>query len=73
MKPPSTVPARLCVAAGLILVGDVLLSHMWHMEPPTGSVDKLDIFSLAIGIYFIGKGLFIDALLAAIPDLKQNR
>lgn len=73
MKAPSTVSARLCIAAGVLLVGDVLLSHMWHIEPPIGPADRLDIFSLAIGIYFIGKGLFIEEILSVLPSLKQNR
>lgn len=65
MKIPTILPSALCVAAGVLLTLDTVRIY-WHGE-------KFDVFFFAVGIYFIGKGLFIQSLLGMVSEFKNNR
>jgi hypothetical protein len=64
MKRSILIPAGLCIAAGVLLAGDAVLGYFSGSGSSMGPNDKFDIFSFAVGLYFIGKGFFIHALLS---------
>lgn len=60
------IAAVLCVGAGLLLSGDAVLKFVMKEQP------DFDIFAFAVGVYFIGKGLFIRQLMTFLREY-QNR
>jgi hypothetical protein len=67
MKIPAIIPAGLCATAGVLLAGDALCAYLWRDK------SEFDVLSFSIGLYFIGKGLFIHSVLTMLCDIKQNR
>lgn len=65
MKIPAIVPTLLCSVAGILLCGEAIRQY--------ANGDKFDVFFFGVGLYFIGKGLFINNLLAAVDAFKNNR
>lgn len=65
MKIPAIVPTLLCVIAGILLCGETFRQYF--------AGDKFDVFFFAVGLYFLGKGLFIHNLLTALDTFKNNR
>jgi hypothetical protein len=63
MKRSVLIPAGLCIAAGLLLSADAVCGYFSGHGSSMGAADHFDIFSFAVGLYFIGKGFFIHALL----------
>lgn len=65
MKIPAIVPSALCTVAGILLTLETFRQYF--------SGDKFDVFFFCVGLYFIGKGLFINNLLAMLSEFKNNR
>lgn len=64
MKIPPILPAGLCVAAGVLLVGETFRQYL--------AGDKFDVFFFSVGLYFAGKGLFIYSLLPMLSEYTQR-
>jgi hypothetical protein len=60
MKIPPIVPSALCVIAGLLLIGKTVFV-------------EFDMFFFGVGLYFVGKGLFIQNVLTFLSEVKTNR
>ncbi len=73
MKIPAYVPSALCIVAGILLSGDAIIGYLSKDGSSFGSSDRFDIFSFAVGLYFIGKGLFIRSILNMLCEFKQSR
>ncbi|MFO0389352.1 MAG: hypothetical protein ACK502_06500 [Alphaproteobacteria bacterium] len=72
MRIPALVPAAFCVVAGVLLSGDAVIGYFSSEGSSFGSSDKFDIFSFAVGLYFIGKGLFIRSVLHMLCEFKNR-
>ena len=72
MKIPAVVPAVFCVVAGILLSADAVIGYFSQNGSSFGSSDKFDIFSFSIGLYFIGKGLFIRSILNMLGEFKNR-
>lgn len=66
MKMPAIIPAGICVVAGILLSGNELCEYFIRGNT------EFDIFPFAVGLYFIGKGLFIHALLDGLSAFRQK-
>lgn len=67
MKMPAIIPSGICVVAGMLLAGDVLCEYLLRGKR------EFDILPFSIGLYFLGKGLFIHSLLSGVEEFWQNR
>lgn len=65
MKIPAIVPSALCIVAGALLAGESYRQYL--------NGDKLDIFFIGVGLYFIGKGVFIHQILTIAEALRDKR
>jgi hypothetical protein len=65
MKMPPILPAAFCVVAGLLLSGEAIRQVL--------SGEKFDVFFFGVGLYFMGKGLFVYNILAMLREFKNNR
>lgn len=63
MTIPAIIPASICAAAGALLAGDAVWGYLSGEGGSMGQTAEFDVLSFSIGLYFIGKGLFIHALL----------
>lgn len=72
MKIPAIVPTVFCVVAGVLLCGDAVIGYFSSNGSSFGSSDTFDIFSFAVGLYFIGKGLFINTILNMLSAFKNR-
>lgn len=63
MKRSILIPAGFCIAAGVLLAGDAVCGYVFGGGSSMGPNNKFDVFSFAVGLYFVGKGFFIHALL----------
>ena len=63
MKIPAIIPAGLCAAAGALLAMDAVCGYFSGSGGPMGQASEFDVFSFSVGMYFLGKGFFIHALL----------
>ncbi len=65
MRIPTILPSALCVVAGVLLVGETFRQYF--------DGDKFDVFFFSVGLYFVGKGLFIHSVLTAVDEFKRTR
>jgi len=63
MKRSVLIPTGFCILAGVLLAGDAVCGYFTGSGASMGPSDEFDVFSFAVGLYFIGKGFFIHALL----------